>query len=208
MDRPPQLFIGFTRQWPTLLQAVMSYIAAGWPANGIYAVENTGVHNSNRDGKLSLQNPFYLNHTTLKRFGVNVVQTPTLLSFAQMQNFFMSLAYQFETPHYFYSHQDVVVFSFETGPDNTTRPGDRPWQFLRRRGSADGHEPARRPAARIPYDLRELPRGSCSPPTSGRAVGLPLVPVRPPSRSSTGPRSKPSAAGICHDPVLPPPTAT
>ncbi len=129
LDRAPPLFIGFTRQWPMLLQAVVSYITAGWPADGIYVVENTGVHNSNRDGKLSLQNPFYLNHTTLQRLGVNIVQTPTLLSFSQMQNFFLSLSYQYEAPHYFYSHQDVVVFSFEEGLDKTERPGDRKWQY-------------------------------------------------------------------------------
>jgi len=129
LDGIPPLYIGFTRQWPMLLQAVVSYITAGWPAESIYIVENTGVHNSNRDGKLSLQNPFYLNHTTLKRLGVNVVQTPVLLSFAQLQNFFLHEAYQHEHPYYFYSHQDAVVFSFEDGPDNTHRPGDGEWQF-------------------------------------------------------------------------------
>jgi len=83
-DRSPPLFIGFTRQWGMFLQAVVSYITAGWPASNIYVVENTSVHNSNRDGRLSLQNPFYLNHTTLKRLGVHVVQTPVLLSFSQL----------------------------------------------------------------------------------------------------------------------------
>ncbi|KAK3331176.1 hypothetical protein B0H66DRAFT_465701 [Apodospora peruviana] len=129
LERPPPLFIGFTRAWPMLLQAVVCYITAGWPADNIYIVENTGVHNKNKEGKLSLQNPFYLNHTTLQRLGVHVVQTPTLLTFAQMQNFFLSIAYQHDHPYYFYSHQDVVVFSFEDGPDNYDRPATRDYDF-------------------------------------------------------------------------------
>ncbi|KAK4222128.1 hypothetical protein QBC38DRAFT_490556 [Podospora fimiseda] len=129
LDRPPPLYIGFTRQWPMLLQAVVSYITAGWPADNIYVVENTGVHNKNKEGKLSLQNPFYLNHTTLHRLGINVVQTPVLLSFAQMQNFFLNLAYENDHPYYFYSHQDVLVFSFEEGFDLGGRPGDRDWEW-------------------------------------------------------------------------------
>ncbi len=73
------LFIGFTRNWPQLLQCVVSYIAAGWPPGDIYVVENTGVMNSNKDGKLSLQNPFYLNHTQLGMLGVNVIVVSFLL---------------------------------------------------------------------------------------------------------------------------------
>ena len=67
------LFVGFTRSWPQLLQCVASYIAAGWPAEDIFVVENTGVMYANRQGKLGLQNPFYLNHTQLKMLGVNVI---------------------------------------------------------------------------------------------------------------------------------------
>lgn len=67
------LLIGFTRNWPQLLQCVVSYLAAGWPAEDIYVVENTGVMYSNRDGKLGLQNPFYLNHTQLRMLGVGVI---------------------------------------------------------------------------------------------------------------------------------------
>lgn len=67
------LFIGFTRNWPQLLQCVASYIAAGWPPEDIHIVENTGVMYANRDGKLTLQNPFYLNHTQLSMLGVNVI---------------------------------------------------------------------------------------------------------------------------------------
>ncbi|KAK0631959.1 hypothetical protein B0T14DRAFT_502835 [Immersiella caudata] len=129
LERMPPLFIGFTRQWPMLLQAVVSYITAGWPPESIHVVENTGVHNSNRDGLLTLQNPFYLNHTTLNRLGVNVVQTPVLLNFAQLQNFYMHEAYENGHDFYWYSHQDVVVFSFEDGPEDVRRRGDRPWEF-------------------------------------------------------------------------------
>ncbi|KAK1758151.1 hypothetical protein QBC47DRAFT_373813 [Echria macrotheca] len=160
LAKPPPLFIGFTRQWPMLLQAVVSYITAGWPASGIYVVENTGVHNANRDGKLSLQNPFFLNHTTLRRLGVNVIQTPVLLSFAQLQNYFLHQAYEMGQPYYFYSHQDVVVFSFEDGPDNDHRPGDRPWEFYDKNDELDAMFPAAagQPGYRTIYEncLREL----------------------------------------------------
>ncbi len=81
INRPPRrhyaektpLFVGFTRNWPQLLQCVVSYIAAGWPPEDIYVVENTGVMLANQEGKLTLQNPFYLNHTQLGMLGVNVI---------------------------------------------------------------------------------------------------------------------------------------
>ncbi|XXG93759.1 hypothetical protein Hte_000008 [Hypoxylon texense] len=125
----PPLFIGFTRQYSMLLQCVVSYLTAGWPPESIFIVENTGVQNSNAEGRLSLQNPFYLNYGSLRRLGVNIIQTPALLTFSQMQNFFLSTARARSWPYYFYSHQDVVVFSFEDGPDTMKRPGDRDWFF-------------------------------------------------------------------------------
>ncbi|KAJ1326277.1 hypothetical protein MN608_07723 [Microdochium nivale] len=125
----PPLFIGFTRQWPMLLQCVTSFITAGWPPESIIVVENTGVQFSNRQGKLSLQNPFYLNHQALKRLGVTVLQTPVLLTFSQLQNFFLSAAHERAWPHYFYSHQDTLVYSFEDGADTIVRPGDRDFEF-------------------------------------------------------------------------------
>ncbi len=73
------LLIGFTRNWPQLLQCVASYVAAGWPAEDIHVVENTGVMHSNRDGRLTLQNPFYLNHTQLAMLGVDVIMVTTPL---------------------------------------------------------------------------------------------------------------------------------
>ena len=75
------LFIGFTRNWRLLQQAVVSYITAGWPPEDIYIVENTGVMKSNANGQLSLQNPFFLKHTRLDMLGVNVLITPTLITF-------------------------------------------------------------------------------------------------------------------------------
>ncbi|KAI0389032.1 hypothetical protein F5Y17DRAFT_450540 [Xylariaceae sp. FL0594] len=156
----PPLFIGFTRQWPMLLQCVVSYLAAGWPPESIYVVENTGVHNANANGKLTLQNPFYLNHTTLRRLGVNVIQTPVLLTFSQLQNFFLSTAASRSWPHYFYSHQDVLAFSFEDGPDTINRPGDREWFFYNDKEKMEAMRPAaaRQPGYRTIYEncLREI----------------------------------------------------
>ena len=97
------LFIGFTRNWSLLQQVVVSYIVAGWPPEDIHVIENTGVMNSNRDGLLTLQNPFYLDyHRLTKILGVNVVRTPTLLTFAQMQNFFIYTALEHDWSHYFW----------------------------------------------------------------------------------------------------------
>jgi hypothetical protein len=78
IKEPTPLFIGFTRNWPQLLQCVASYIAAGWPPEDILVVENTGVMYANRDGKLGLQNPFFLNHTQLGILGVKVLVVRTI----------------------------------------------------------------------------------------------------------------------------------
>ena len=120
LPEAPPLLIGFSRSWPILLQAVVSYITAGWPADQIYIVENTGVQQANSRGQLSLQNPFFLNHTALKTLGVNIIQTPTLLSFAQLQNFYLSLSYTHSWSYYFWSHMDVLVLSYEDGKENLT----------------------------------------------------------------------------------------
>lgn len=125
LDYAPPLLIGFTRSWPILLQAVVSYITAGWPASQIYVVENTGVQRANLDGKLTLQNPFYLNHAQLARLGVHVVRAPVLMNFAQLQNFYVHLAHEHDWPYYFWSHQDVLALSFEDGND-VTPPWDDP----------------------------------------------------------------------------------
>ncbi|KAK0648985.1 hypothetical protein B0T16DRAFT_327505 [Cercophora newfieldiana] len=126
----PPLLIGFSRSWPILLQAVVSYITAGWPADQIYVIENTGVQQANTRGQLSLQNPFHLNHTTLKSLGVNIIQTPTLLSFAQLQNFFLSLTYTHNWPYYFWSHMDVLALSYEDGHEVTPKYNEEGYKSL------------------------------------------------------------------------------
>ncbi|ESZ92162.1 hypothetical protein SBOR_7457 [Sclerotinia borealis F-4128] len=107
------LLIGFTRNWRLLQQVVVSYITAGWPPEDIYVVENTGVMHSNKDGQLSLQNPFFLNHTRLNMLGVNILITPTLFTFAQIQNYFLWTAIENQWPTYFWSHMDLAILSFE-----------------------------------------------------------------------------------------------
>ena len=111
---PTPLFIGFTRNWRLLQQTVVSYITAGWPPSDIYIVENTGTMNSNKNGRLTLQNPFYIDyHRLVHVFGVNVVTTPTLLTFAQLQNFFLYTAIDKGFNHFFWGHMDVAALSEE-----------------------------------------------------------------------------------------------
>ena len=108
------LLIGFTRGWLQLQQAVVSFIAAGWPREDIYVIENTGTMYSNRNGLLSLQNPFFLNHTRLKDvLGVNIIETPTLLTFSQLQNFYIHTALEHQWPQYFWGHMDIIALSDE-----------------------------------------------------------------------------------------------
>ncbi|CCD45175.1 hypothetical protein QC760_006067 [Botrytis cinerea] len=123
-NRPPKehvpektpLFIGFTRNWPLLQQCVLSYITAGWPAEDIYVVDNTGTMRSNfaSEPKITLQNPSYLNVDRLRHvFGVNVISTPTLLTFSQLQNFYIYTALENDWENYFWSHMDVIVLPDE-----------------------------------------------------------------------------------------------
>ena len=126
LEKTP-LYIGFTRNWRLLQQTVVSYITAGWPPEDIYVIENTGTMKSNELGLLSLQNPFFLNHTRLQMFGVNIVVTPTLLSFSQLQNFYIWMAIQNNITTYFYGHMDVIVLPYEdryTAPLESTKPYD------------------------------------------------------------------------------------
>ncbi|MCJ1460372.1 hypothetical protein MMC28_010752 [Mycoblastus sanguinarius] len=128
------LFIGFTRNWRLLQQTVVSYITAGWPPEDIYVIDNTGTMHSNRDGLLTLQNPFYLDHRRLtKILGINVISTPTLFTFAQLQNFYTWTALERNWSHYFWAHMDTVVVSDEesTGNDN-----GQPYQSLYSRAVA------------------------------------------------------------------------
>jgi hypothetical protein len=110
------LFIGFTRNWPLLQQCVLSYITSGWPPEDIYVVDNTGTMKSNFPPypKLTLQNPFYINVPRLTDiFRVNVISTPTLLSFAQLQNFYIFTARERGWDYYFWSHMDVIALTEE-----------------------------------------------------------------------------------------------
>jgi hypothetical protein len=111
-ERTP-LFIGFTRNWRLLQQTVVAWITAGWPAEDIYVIENTGTMKSNQLGQLSIQNPFFLNHTRLHLLGVNVIVTPTLCTFAQLQNFFLWTAIDMDLEHYFWSHMDIIPITYE-----------------------------------------------------------------------------------------------
>ncbi|KAL8830997.1 MAG: hypothetical protein Q9170_005482 [Blastenia crenularia] len=121
-NRPPEehvpettrLYIGFTRFWPLLQQVVVSYIAAGWPPEDIYVVENTGTMDANKRGQLSIQNPFYLDYDRLTNLlGVNIITTPSLQTFAQLQNFYLSEAISNNLTYYFWSHMDVAVHAHE-----------------------------------------------------------------------------------------------
>ncbi|KAL8962883.1 MAG: hypothetical protein Q9193_000791, partial [Seirophora villosa] len=112
-DKTP-LFIGFTRNWRLLQQVVVSYITAGWPPEDIYVVDNSGVMQSNQKGLLSLQNPFYLDYGRFtKLLRINVLTTPTLLTFAQLQNFMTFTAVGKGWEHYFWAHMDSPVVSDE-----------------------------------------------------------------------------------------------
>jgi len=108
------LFIGFSQNWPLLQQALISLLTAGWPASDIYIVDNTGTMQSNLRGNLSPNNPSYLPYDRLLNiFEVNVINTPTELSFAQYQNFLLYEALQRELEYYFWAHMDIVVLSDE-----------------------------------------------------------------------------------------------
>lgn len=109
-----RLYIGFTRYWPLLQQVVVGYITAGWPPEDIYVVENTGTFDANKNGLLTSQNPFYLDYNRLTTiFGVNVITTPSLQSFAQLQNLYLSEAINNNLTHYFWAHMDTVPQTHE-----------------------------------------------------------------------------------------------
>lgn len=148
MNYAPPLFIGFTRGYPLLLQTVVSYITAGWPPEQIYVIENTGAYNANKQGNLTLQNPFYLNWAALGKLKVNIVQAPVRLNFAQLQNFYTSLAHDRDWPYYFWSHQDVVAFSEEDGNPHYSESGymtiyERALMVLEQTVTSDNHWAAR-----------------------------------------------------------------
>ncbi|KAF2457105.1 hypothetical protein BDY21DRAFT_344946 [Lineolata rhizophorae] len=105
------LFIGFSHNWPMLHQTVASFVAMGWPASDIIVVDNTGTFDSNARGLLSPANPAYMNTTNLRQLGVDVLIVPTLLTFSQLQNFFLPTANTRGYGGYYWAHQDVVMLA-------------------------------------------------------------------------------------------------
>ncbi|KAH7053357.1 hypothetical protein B0J12DRAFT_553284, partial [Macrophomina phaseolina] len=114
-ERPrTPLLIPFTRNNDMLQQAVLGWIAAGWPREDIIIVDNTGTMNANNEGLLSNDNPFFIDYPLYRtRYGVSILQAPALLNFAQLQNFFLRLALAESWPYFFWSHMDVGVLSDE-----------------------------------------------------------------------------------------------
>jgi hypothetical protein len=108
------LFVAFTRNSPMLQQTILSYIAAGWPREDIIVVDNSGTLDANNEGLLSQDNPFFLNYKLFRsRYGVSILQTPTLLSFAQLMNFYLRISIAQRWQFFFWSHMDIVVLSDE-----------------------------------------------------------------------------------------------
>lgn len=68
---------------------------------------------ANNLGRLSKQNTFFLDYEYIHSLGVSILQTPTLLSFAQLQNFYIRTAIGHDWPYFFWSHMDVVVLGDE-----------------------------------------------------------------------------------------------
>lgn len=147
--KPPRtpLYIAFTRNNDMLIQAVLSYIAAGWPRTDIIVVDNSGTMDANSRHQLTPANPFFLDYKLLRdKYGIDILQTPTYLSFAQLQNFFLRTAMAHGWPYFFWSHMDVTILSDETAPTYRSFYGgvldllselgyhsaDTPTMFLRR----------------------------------------------------------------------------
>jgi hypothetical protein len=119
-NKPPRyrprtpLLIPFTRNNTLMRQTVLSYISAGWPRADIIIVDNSGTMDANNRRLLSRANPFFLDYDMYRgRYGISVLQTPTLLNFAQLQNFMVRVAISRDWPYYFWSHMDVAVLSAE-----------------------------------------------------------------------------------------------
>jgi hypothetical protein len=153
------LFIGFTRNWPMLQQVVTSWIVNGWPPEDIYVVENTGTLYSNKKNLLTIQNPFYINYERLtKVFGVNVITTPTLLTFAQLQNFFVAKAVDMEAEFFFWSHMDVVCFPPEDSEPHQSIYSKAVDVYRKILTAAPGSEEAKIGAVWFAYDNLSLVR--------------------------------------------------
>jgi hypothetical protein len=69
---------------------------------------------ANNKRTLTPTNPFFLDYDLFRRrYGVAILQTPTLLNFAQLQNFLLRTAVARDWPFYFWSHMDIAVLSAE-----------------------------------------------------------------------------------------------
>lgn len=107
------LFIAFGRNWFMLHQCIVSYIAAGWPASNITVFDNSGVMAANLRGQLHVDNPAYVDVKRLNDLGVNYERLPTLLTFSQLQNFYLSTAISRGLDYYFWGHMDVTILADE-----------------------------------------------------------------------------------------------
>lgn len=97
-----------------LQQTVLSYIAAGWPREDIIVVDNSGTMDANALHLLSSKNPFHLDYDLFRqRYGVSIQQTPTLLTFAQLMNFYLRVSMAHGWGYFFWSHMDVAILSDE-----------------------------------------------------------------------------------------------
>jgi hypothetical protein len=102
------LFIGFSENEPLLAQAVLSYIACGWPGSDIIIVDNTGTFDFDTNNESSLDYDQFR-----RQYGVNVLQTPAQLSFSQLQNFYIYTARLQGWQYFFWTHMDIVVLSYQ-----------------------------------------------------------------------------------------------
>ncbi|KAF1816403.1 hypothetical protein P152DRAFT_375084, partial [Eremomyces bilateralis CBS 781.70] len=109
------LIIPFTTNETFLIQTALSYIAAGWPREDIIILDNSGTMDANPREELPKDNPSHLSYQKLRKdYGISVLQTPTLLTFAQTQKFMLRLAISKEWRTFFWSRPDVVVLSDES----------------------------------------------------------------------------------------------
>lgn len=89
-----------------LEQALLSYIAEGWPPSHIIVVDNTGTASPEPNHHA------YLNYSRLtEEYGTSIYRLPTRQSFSQVQNYIRELAMTQSWSDFYISHQDVVVRS-------------------------------------------------------------------------------------------------
>jgi hypothetical protein len=143
------LLIPFTRNNTLMKQTILSYVSSGWPRADIIIVDNSGTMDANPRRLLSRGNPFYLDYDIYRRrYGISIIQTPTLLNFAQLQNFMLRLAISRDWPYFFWSHMDVAVLGAEEVQpyksfyhrvlDVLDASGMDQWEIKARRAQLDG----------------------------------------------------------------------